>query len=71
MREAATACTASAAPGATLPTILPDRLQTSHLSTMTKRQRKMPTGITEEVHQPAIETVVVAVAGVVPYPLIT
>merc|ERR550532_2348873 len=49
MREAATACTASAAPGATLPTILPDRLQTSHLSTMTKRQRKMPTGITEEI----------------------
>merc|ERR1719479_508821 len=49
MREAATACTASAAPGATLPTILPDRLQTSRLSTMTKRQRKMPTGITEEI----------------------
>merc|ERR550532_1827862 len=49
MREAATACTASAAPGATLPTILPDRLQTSRLSTMTKRQRKMPTGITAEI----------------------
>ena len=62
-RAAATACTRCAAPGATWPTALPGQPPTSHISTMTKRERKMPTGITAEV-QPAIETVVVVVAAV-------